>query len=138
MNIHIKQQLIPAALALVLMTACNTGKSDLKNLIRDVESYHRDLIFERYEIAAKYITPESRMPWLEAMRSQNLRFAEIEILSTEDCTKDEKDAPLCMNILSQMQWYAGSSPVIKTTRIQAVWQFDAEEKAWHLIEQSEF
>ena len=59
-----------AAAILLSLVACQSRKADLKSLIRNVENYHKDLLFERYEIAAKNIQPSSRVEWLNAIKSQ--------------------------------------------------------------------
>ena len=139
MNAMFQRSLLSFGIAclLVLFCACAESKSSLKSLVRDVEAYHKDLIFERYEIAAKHIAPESRGDWLEALISQNLKFSEIEIVSSQDCTKSTPDAPTCICIISRVQWYANASPVVKTNRLHTVWQFDEDQKSWFLVEQTQ-
>ncbi len=121
-------------------SACST-KTDFKALVKNVESYHRDLIFERYEVAAKNITPKSRAAWLEAIQSQKLHFAEIEIMSTSPCDvtdvvdKDQKEK--CAVIESQMQWFVNGSPSVQSGRVRTTWQYDDEEKVWFIVEQEQ-
>lgn len=139
MNPMFQRSLLSIGIAclLVFLCACADSKSSLKSLFKDVEAYHKDLIFERYEIAAKRISPESRGDWLEAILSQHLKFSEIEIVSSQDCTKSTPDAPVCICIISHVQWYANASPVVKTNRLHSVWQFDEEQKTWFLVEQTQ-
>ena len=129
--------------AMLGLTGCQTAKADLASLVKDVEAYHRDLLFERYDVAAKRITPSQRMEWLQAIQSQHLSFAEIDIVATEACPETsetgdkEKTTPDCTQILSQMQWYSGASPVVSTGRVLSTWQYDREAKAWFIVEQEQ-
>lgn len=122
------------------LTACGS-QNDFKTLIKNVESYNHDLLFERYEIAAKNIAPESRAQWLESIQSQHLHFAEIEIASTAPCESDEiiddelYDPEKCAVIFSQVQWYVNGSPSVQNERIRSVWQYAREEKAWYIVDQ---
>ena len=126
--------------ACAILCGCKT-KTDFKALIKDVESYHRDLIFERYEIAAKNITPKSRAAWLEAIQSQHLHFAEIEIMATSPCdvteVVDKEEKEKCAVIESQMQWFVNGSPSVQSGRVRTTWQYDSEEKAWFIVEQEQ-
>ena len=128
-------------LLLLIFPACQSHKSDLKSLIRDVESYHKDLLFERYEIAAKNIQPSSRAEWLNAIVSQNLRFAEIEIISTGPCDSAEiekrEDVENCAVIESNMQWYANGSPTVHAARVRSTWEYH-EDSGWIIVEQSQY
>lgn len=133
--------LLPCAaclLCLITLAACQT-KGDFKELIKDVESYHRDLIFERYEIASKNITPKQRATWLEAMQSQNIHFAEIEIMSTSPCditeTVEDDNKDMCAVIESQMQWFVNGSPSVQSKRVKSTWEYNKEEKSWFIVEQ---
>lgn len=140
MKLYLLLTIVACLLMMTTICACQT-KGDFKSLIKDVESYHRDLIFERYEIAAKNITPKQRGAWLDAIQSQNLHFAEIEIMSTSPCDiteavdKDEKDK--CAVIESYMQWFVKGSPSVQEGRVRTTWQYDEEEKVWFIVEQEQ-
>lgn len=43
----------------VSLISCNPAKPKVKSPVDDVEAYHRDLIFERYDVAAKRIAPRA-------------------------------------------------------------------------------
>ncbi|MBQ9394834.1 MAG: hypothetical protein IJU23_04875 [Proteobacteria bacterium] len=142
---HITLLLILASLFLICLTCCNTSTGKMKDLINNVETYHRDLKFERFEIAAKNITPSQRGAWLEAMLLQRLHFADIEILATRPCditeasdTDGEKREENCIIVNSSVQWYVNDSPTLKTGRLRTTWEFDEEEKAWFITEQQEY
>ena len=126
---------------LCLLTSCQSSKLSMKALIKDVESYHHDLLFERYEIAAKNIAPESRASWLESMQSQKLHFAEIEIASYAPCAsgeivnKEEQDR--CAVIISQVEWYANGSPSVHSARVYSTWQYNKDAKRWLIVEQEQ-
>ena len=121
-------------LGAILMSSCNTPHGDMATLLRDIDSYHRDLLFERYEIAAKRITPSERMSWLSAMKSQELHFAEIELLGTQPCSEYTEQ---CYIVDSQMQWYSGSSPSVNSSHVTSTWQFDTKTKSWQIVELSQ-
>ena len=106
----------------------------MSQLLRDVDSYNRDLLFQRYEVAAKKITPSQRLNWLSAMKAQNLHFTEIEVVGTQTCAKENDQ---CVLIDSEMQWYTGNSPSVNAGHVTAVWQYDMDEKAWLIVEQSQ-
>lgn len=127
--------------ALALLTSCQSSKTSLKALIKDVENYNHDLLFERYEIAAKNIAPSSRAEWLESMQSQKLHFAEIEIVSTAPCVEeevvDEQNPEKCAVIISQVEWYAPDSPSVHSARVYSTWQYNRNEKRWLIVEQQQ-
>ena len=106
----------------------------MKSLLRDVDSYHRDLLFARYEVAANRIVPSERGSWLASTKSLGLRFAEIEVVGTEPCSEYSEE---CVIIHSQMQWYSGSSPTVNTGTVVSTWQFDKESKSWQIVEMSQ-
>ncbi len=140
------------------LISCNATRAKVKALRPEVESYHRDLIFERYDVAAKRIAPGSRFRWLSDLQSQGIRFSEIQIQATEECderadarpkngdaaedsaapgAKSDDGPALCVDILSLVQWYSANSPTVRTSRIATKWVYDEEEKAWRIAEQSE-
>ena len=127
-------------LPIALVTACSG--SDYKALLKDIDTYHRDLVFERYEIAAKNIAPNARAAWLESLQEQHLRFAEIEVSSYAPCESDEiskdenYDPEQCAVIFSQMQWYVNGSPTVQTRRVRSVWQYNLTDSSWYIIEQN--
>lgn len=144
----------------VSLISCNPAKPKVKSPVDDVEAYHRDLIFERYDVAAKRIAPASRFEWLNALRSQGIRFAEIQIQSTEECTDeptssnntatssaldvadtkstDERQEPTpCVRIFSIVQWYSNAAPTLKTSHVTTTWNYDYETKTWNIVEQNE-
>ena len=133
--------LLTALAALLVLGACQSQKSDLKSLVRTVESYHKDLLFERYEIAAKNIQPSSRSEWLNAIKSQHLRFAEIEIISTAQCDPGEIDNPEtvenCAIIESNMQWYSNGAPTVYSARVRSMWQY-FKDSGWLIVEQNQY
>lgn len=126
---------------LLTFTACKSQQSDLKSLIRNVESYHKDLLFERYEIAARNIQPSSRAEWLNAIVSQNLRFAEIEIISTGPCdpagSEKRDDVENCAVIESNMQWYANGAPTVHAARVRSTWEYRKDD-GWVIVEQNQY
>ena len=130
-----------ALFILLTLGACQSQKSDLKSLIRNVENYHKDLLFERYEIAAKNIQPTSRMEWLTAIQSQHLRFAEIEIISTAECDPSEytQDETIenCAVIESNMQWYSNGTPTVYSAHVRSMWQY-FKDVGWFIVEQSQY
>lgn len=122
----------------MLFTGCQTSKSGFQALIKDVEDYHKNLIFERYEIAAQRIAPNGRAAWLEGITSQSLRFAEIEIVSSNPCKHsdpDKKDG--CFIIESHMQWYPSNSPTVYSGRVFSTWEYNDTEKNWIIVEQKQ-
>lgn len=140
------------------LISCNATRAKVKALRPEVESYHRDLIFERYDVAAKRLAPGSRFQWLSALQSQGIRFSEIQIQATEECAERDGALPqngdegkdsgetraksaaepaLCVDILSLVQWYSANSPTVQTSRIATKWVYDEEEKTWRIAEQSE-
>ena len=144
----------------VSLISCNPAKPKVKSPVDDFEAYHRDLIFERYDVAAKRIAPASRFEWLNALRSQGIRFAEIQIQSTEECTDeptsssntatssaldvadakstDERQEPTpCVRIFSIVQWYSNAAPTLKTSHVTTTWNYDYETKTWNIVEQNE-
>ena len=135
--------LYPLCILLILQifASCQSQKSDLKSLIRNVESYHKDLLFERYEIAAKNIQPSSRVDWLNAIQAQHLRFAEIEIISTSQCdpsdVEDEEKVENCAVIESNMQWYSNGAPTVYSARVRSIWQYFKED-GWYIVEQNQY
>lgn len=121
-----------------LATGCQTSKTGFQALLKDVEEYHRDLIFERYEIAARRIAPNGRAAWLEGMTSQNLRFAEIEVVSSSPCNAtNSDDNEACFIIESQMQWYPGNAPTVYSGRVFSTWEYSKQEKGWIIVEQEQ-
>ena len=122
------------AYLVIFVTSCNTPHGDLQSLLRDVDSYHRDLLFERYEIAAKKISPSERVGWLSAMKSSGLRFAEIEVMSTQPCSEYTEE---CFIIDSQVMMYSGNSPTVSNAHVTTTWQFDKETKDWLIVEMSQ-
>ena len=139
---YITLLLILASSFLIFLSSCtSTGK--MKELITDVETYHRDLKFERFEIAAKNITPSQRGVWLEAMLTQRLHFADLEILSTRPCditeaSDREKIEENCVVVNSAVQWYANDSPSLKSGHLRTTWEYDEAERAWYITEQQEY
>ena len=137
--------LISSACLSVLMTlCCCSTKNNFKSLVKNVESYHHDLIFERYEVAAKNITPTQREAWLDAIQSQKLHFAEIEIKSTSPCEADRSDEDGgepedgdCAVIESDMQWFVEGSPSVRSGRVRTTWQYDEDEGAWFIVAQEQ-
>lgn len=133
--------LLTALAALLVLGACQSQKSDLKSLVRNVESYHKDLLFERYEIAAKNIQPSSQVDWLNAIQSQHLRFAEIEIVSVGECDPGMIDNPEavenCAVIESNMQWYSNGAPTVHSARVRSVWQY-FKDSGWYIVEQNQY
>lgn len=120
------------------LPGCQTSKTEFQSLIKDVEQYHRDLIFERYEIAARRIAPNSRASWLDGINSQKLRFAEIEVVSSSPCQHSDPDEDKgCFVIESQMQWYPGNSPSVYTGRVFSTWEYNKAEKGWLIVEQEQ-
>ena len=125
---------------LVLTVSC--GGTDFKTLLKNVDTYHRDLVFERYEIAAKNIAPNARAGWLESLQSQHLRFAEIEVASYAPCESDEinkeeeYDPEQCAVIFSQVQWYVNGSPTVQSHRVRSVWQYHKKDSSWYIVEQN--
>lgn len=137
--------LILCAIGAAFTSACaSSSRPNMKSLVSEVEAYHRDLLFDRYDVAAKRIAPTSRMEWLSAVQSQGIRFAEIHVQSTEDCTEipsnpetpDDDPIP-CVKVFSNIQWYSNNSPVIKTTPTISTWNFDKESKMWIIVEQNQ-
>lgn len=122
-------------------TACASRKNNFKDLVKNVESYHKDLVFQRYEIAAKNITPIQRAAWLEAIKAQNMHFADIEIMSTMPCENmdvvDKEEKERCAVIISQVQWYSEGSPSVHSATVSTTWQFDEKEKDWRIVEQAQ-
>lgn len=114
----------------------------MKKLISDVEAYHRDLKFERYEIAAKNITPSQRGAWLNAMLAQRLHFADIEITATRPCditeASDREKLENCVIVNSSVQWYVSSSPSLKSGNLRTTWEYDEEANAWFITELQEY
>ena len=133
-------RLIPTLLIACTAAACSSA--DFKALLKDVDTYHRDLVFERYEIAAKNIAPNARAAWLESLQTQQLRFAEIEVASCAPCASDEiernddYDPEQCAVIFSQVQWYVNGSPTVNSRRVRTVWQFNRTDNSWYIIEQN--
>lgn len=152
---HRIRQLFVFYIILLSLTliSCNATRAKVKALFPEVESYHRDLIFERYDVAAKRIASGSRIEWLNALQSQGIRFSEIQIQATEACAeepepkdllkadgtspKNEAEPPLCIDILSLVQWYSIQSPTVRTSRVTTKWEYDYENKTWMIAEQSE-
>ena len=128
-------------LLLLTLGACKSQQADLKTLIRNVESYHKDLLFERYEIAAKNIQPSSRAEWLNAIVSQNMHFAEIEIISTGPCdsfdVEKREEIENCAVIESNMQWYANGSPTVHAARVRSTWEYH-KDYGWVIVEQNQY
>lgn len=115
------------------------GGPSLEDLQKDVESYHRDLLFERYDVAAKSLAPGSRAGYLENIYTQGLRFAEIEVVTLDACQgiDDAKDVKGCAVVLTKVQWYAGQSPSVQTNHVAETWKYDEEKKSWFLSEQTQ-
>ncbi|MCL2326497.1 MAG: hypothetical protein FWC40_08405 [Proteobacteria bacterium] len=127
---------IAALLGLCLaLAACRSmGGPKLEDLTKDVDAYHRDLIFERYDVAAKRLDPLHRASYIENIRQQRLRFAEIDVMSVEPCQPQAKD---CMLVSVHVQWYSHHSPVLQSNMLTEKWQYDEEQKTWLLIEQTQ-
>ena len=118
-----------------LLTACSSfGGPKLEDLTKTVESFHKDLLFERYAIAAKNLVPELRADYVQNLTSQHLRFAEIEIMTMDLCTPENKG---CAYITNQVQWYAGHSPVVTSTLVTEKWIYNEEAGIWQMKEQTE-
>ncbi len=123
-----------AVVIVVLGTcACHSSNRSLSSLMRDVDSYHKDLLFDRYEYAAKRIAPSSRMKWLEAISQQDIHFSEIDVVSSDYCSPSNEN---CVIVQAQVQWYSGSSLSIQTTNTQTTWEYDEEAKTWFIVEQN--
>ena len=133
--------LLFAACALLALSACQTSRSNKAKLIKNVESYNRDLVFERYEIAAKNIKPSARAAWLDAILTQHIKFTEIEVLATEECdvadTSDPEHKDHCMVVYSDVQWFEQGSPSVHSSRMATTWEYDRDEKAWFITEQNQ-
>lgn len=133
----------------VSLISCSTSKAKVESLVDDVEAYHRDLIFERYDIAAKRISGPGRVDWVNTLRSQGIRFAEIQIQETEDCTEpekaveggetdDAKEEPTpCVRVRSFVQWYSNASPTLRTSQLTTTWNYDYDTKTWSIVEQTQ-
>ena len=122
------------AIILVLgLCACQSSNRNLSSLMRDVDSYHKDLLFDRYEYAAKRIAPASRMKWLEAISQQDIHFSEIDVVSSDYCTPNNQD---CVIVRAQVQWYSESSPSIQTSKTETTWEYNEETKQWLIVEQN--
>ncbi len=106
----------------------------MEDLTKVVDSFHKDLIFERYSIAAKNITPPLRAEYVNNINKQQLRFAEIEVMAMETCVPDKKE---CVYVTNQVQWYAGHSPVVSSSVITEKWVYDVDSGLWTLMEQEE-
>ena len=126
-----KKILLSAATALILL-GCNTPHGSLSTLITDVEAYNRDMVFQRYDVAAKKIDASVRHEWLAAMRSQGIRFSEIEVTDTSPCTPSDDQ---CYIVNAQVQWYSGNSPSIHNAILSTTWEFNITEKAWRIVKQ---
>ena len=113
-----------------MLCACSSRHS-LSSLMRDVDSYHKDLLFDRYEYAAKRIAPASRLKWLEAVTAQGIHFSEIDVVSSDYCSSNQDD---CVIVQTQIQWYSSGSPSIQTSNTETVWEFDEESKTWFIVE----
>lgn len=122
-----------AIISILGMCACHSSNRSLSSLMRDVDSYHKDLLFDRYEYAARRIAPASRMKWLEAISQQDIHFSEIEVVSSDYCTPNNQN---CVIVQSQMQWYSGSSPSIQTSKTETTWEYDEDAKKWLIVEQN--
>lgn len=118
-----------------LLTACSSFSGPkLEDLTKTVESFHKDLLFERYAIAAKNLVPELRADYVQNLTRQQLRFAEIEIMTMDLCTPDNKG---CAYITNQVQWYAGHSPVVTSTIVTEKWVYNEEAGIWLMKEQTD-
>lgn len=130
-----------AACVLLAAPACQSATSLKSKLIKNVEAYNRDLIFERYEIAAKNIKPEARASWLDAILTQRVKFTEIEVLATEQCDMTDVTDPemkdRCMIVFSDVQWYEQGVPSVHSSRISTTWEYDRDAKAWFITEQNQ-
>ncbi len=121
--------------ALILIAGCSTFRGPkLEDLTKTAESFHKDLLFERYSVAAKSVTPALRAEYLQNINSQRLHFAEIEILSMDTCTPDKKD---CVYVQNTIQWYAGFSPNVVTSIVTEKWTYDENSGLWLLVEQEQ-
>lgn len=123
--------LLFATLSLTLGCATFHGPK-LEDLTKTAESFHKDLLFERYSIAAKNITPALRSEYLQNITSQQLHFAEIEILSMDACQPNKKD---CVYVFTTIQWYVGYSPNVGTSSVTEKWKYNEESGLWFLVEQ---
>jgi hypothetical protein len=133
--------LLFAACVLIVLPACQTSRSTKAKLIKNVEAYHRDLVFERYDIAAKNIKPAARTAWLDAILMQHIKFTEIEVLATEPCDSLEASDPEhkdhCMVVYSDVQWFEQGMPSVHASRMATTWEYDRDEKAWFITEQNQ-
>ena len=139
---RLKLPLILLAICAILTApACQSSSTTKAKLIKNVESYNRDLIFERYEIAAKNIKPESRASWLDAILTQRVKFTEIEVLATEPCDMTDVTDPemkdRCMVVYSDVQWYEQGVPSVHSSRLSTTWEYDRDAKAWYITEQNQ-
>ena len=128
---HMERMMIVAGIVAISVSACNSSDRNLAALMRNVDSYHKDLLFNRYEYAAKNITPASRMKWLEAISGQDIHFSEIDVVSSDYCSTTNQN---CVIVQAQVQWYSESSPSIQTTNTETTWEYDEEAKTWFIVE----
>ena len=121
--------------AIDFLSACSSFQGPkLEDLTKTVESFHKDLLFERYAIAAKSLVPELRAEYVQNLTSQRLRFAEIEIMTMDLCSPENKG---CAYITNQIQWYTGHSPVVTSTIVTEKWVYEEEAGIWMMKEQTE-
>ena len=122
-------------IAVAILIGCASFRGPkLEDLTKTVESFHKDLLFARYAIAAKNLVPELRAEYVQNLSTQQLRFAEIEIMTMDICAPDNKG---CAYITNQVQWYAGHSPIVKSTVITEKWIYNEERSIWQMQEQTE-
>ncbi|MBR4986724.1 MAG: hypothetical protein IKY83_13405 [Proteobacteria bacterium] len=133
--------LFTALVMLFTSAACQSASSQKAKLIKNVEAYHRDLIFERYDIAAKNIKPAARTAWLDAMLAQHIRFTEIEVIATEQCDLTDVSDPemkdKCIVVYSDVQWYEQGTPTVRASRMTTTWEYDRDERTWFITEQKQ-
>lgn len=138
------QQKVCISLVIILCFVLSGCKSFLRSpeeaLKEDLHSYQKDLLFERYEVAAQRVEKTKRAQYLEALQSMpGLRYAEIEFVSINPCTdlEPEADPDHCAMVRSLMQWYTNASPNIRQTQALERWEYNPEEAAWYLLEQKD-
>jgi len=130
-----RMPLLALVATLIFLVGCASLRGPkIEDLTKTAENFHKDLIFERYSIAAKSVTPALRAEYLQNINSQRLRFAEIEILSMDTCTPDKKD---CVYVQNSIQWYAGYSPNVGTSIVTEKWTYDENSGIWLLVEQEQ-